>query len=215
MRIVKWVVENQNKVVLACGMILIAAISFAGGILVSDQEKKEPLVLSEGTSKVEPFSLIIKEVKDSSVFLKVDPRATVKVDEKIIKGDEEGNFGFDFSLGEKLTIYNEDNVITFDLNALKQQSEGVVAGEAKKGGENTKQTKETVQSNTQSVSSGSVEPKKEVPQEGQFVGSKNSTKYHLPSCRFAKKIKPENQVWFSSEEEATSKGYKPCGTCIK
>lgn len=212
--IVKRVVENQNKVVLACGMILVAAISFAGGILVNPQEKKEPLVLSEGTSKVEPFSLMINEIKDSSVFFKVDPRATVKVDEEIIKGDGEGNFGFDFKLGEKLTIYNEDNVITFDLNALKQQSEGVVAGEAKKGGEDIKQTTEAARSNT-SVSSGSVEPKKEVSQEGQFVGSKNSTKYHLPSCRFAKNIKPQNQVWFSSLEEAESRGYKPCGTCIK
>jgi len=212
---VKWFKENQNKLVLVCGMILVAAISFAGGILVSNQEKKEPLVLSEGAKKAEPFSLMIKEIKGSSVFLKVDPRATVKVDEKIIKSDEEGNFGFDFSLGEKLTIYNEDNVITLDLNALKQQSEGVVAGEAKKGGENAKQTMETAQSSTQPVSSGSVELKKEVPQEGQFVGSKNSNKYHLPSCRFAKKIKPENQVWFSSKEEAESKGYKPCGTCMK
>ncbi|MDD5627180.1 MAG: Ada metal-binding domain-containing protein [Patescibacteria group bacterium] len=210
--IVKWFQENQNRVALIIGMILVAAISFAGGILVSPQEKKEPLVLSEGTSKVEPFSLMIKEIKGSSVFLKVDPRATVKVDEEIIKGDGEGNFGFDFRSGEKLTIYDEDNVITLDLNALKQQSEGVVAGEAKKGGENTKQTMETVRPN---ISSGSVELKKEVPREGQLVGSKNSTKYHLPSCRFAKNIKPENQVWFSSKEEAESKGYKPCGTCIK
>ncbi len=131
--IVKWFQENQNKAALIIGMILVAAISFAGGILASHQEKKEPLVLSEGTSKVEPFSLIIKEIKGSSVFLKVDPRATVKVDEEIIKGDGEGNFGFDFKSGEKLTVYNEDNVITIDLNTLKQQSEGVVAEEAKKG----------------------------------------------------------------------------------
>jgi hypothetical protein len=48
-----------------------------------------------------------------------------------------------------------------------------------------------------------------------FVGSKNSTKYHLPTCRFAKNIKPENQVCFGSVEEAKAKGYSPCGTCLK
>ncbi len=48
-----------------------------------------------------------------------------------------------------------------------------------------------------------------------FVGSKNSDKYHLPTCQFAKRIKPENQVCFGSKEEAESRGYTPCGSCIK
>lgn len=40
-----------------------------------------------------------------------------------------------------------------------------------------------------------------------FVGSKNSTKYHTPSCRWAKQIKPENRVCFSSVEDAVAQGY--------
>ncbi|MCX6765872.1 MAG: hypothetical protein NT136_02850 [Candidatus Moranbacteria bacterium] len=48
-----------------------------------------------------------------------------------------------------------------------------------------------------------------------FVGSKNSTKYHRPTCQWAKRIKPENTICFKSGEEAKSKGYTPCGTCIK
>jgi len=48
-----------------------------------------------------------------------------------------------------------------------------------------------------------------------LVGSKNSNKYHLPSCTWAKKIKAENRVCFSSEEEAKSKGYQPAGCCFK
>lgn len=48
-----------------------------------------------------------------------------------------------------------------------------------------------------------------------FVGSKNSDKYHLPTCQFAKRIKPENVICFSSEDEAKSKGYTPCSSCIK
>jgi hypothetical protein len=48
-----------------------------------------------------------------------------------------------------------------------------------------------------------------------FVGSKNSNKYHLPSCRWAKQIKPENIVCFSSVEDAVAKGYQPDKNCIK
>ena len=42
-----------------------------------------------------------------------------------------------------------------------------------------------------------------------FVGSKNSNQYHLPTSSYAKRIKPENQVCFSSTSEAQSKGYMP------
>lgn len=46
-----------------------------------------------------------------------------------------------------------------------------------------------------------------------YVGSIGSDKYHDPSCRWAKKILPENEIWFSSKEEAQAAGYSPCGTC--
>jgi len=48
-----------------------------------------------------------------------------------------------------------------------------------------------------------------------YVGSKNSNKYHLPTCSYAKRIKPENLVCFSSQDEAKSKGYVPDKHCIK
>ena len=48
-----------------------------------------------------------------------------------------------------------------------------------------------------------------------YVGSKNSDKYHLPECRWAKQIKPENTICFSSEDEAKSRGYVPDKNCIK
>lgn len=40
-----------------------------------------------------------------------------------------------------------------------------------------------------------------------FVGSKNSRKYHSPSCSYAKRIKPENRVCFSGKEDAEKRGY--------
>jgi len=46
-----------------------------------------------------------------------------------------------------------------------------------------------------------------------FVGSKNSNKYHLPSCAVAKRIKVENRVCFASKEEAEKRGYVP--SCIQ
>lgn len=46
-----------------------------------------------------------------------------------------------------------------------------------------------------------------------FVGSRNSDKYHLPKCSWAKRIKPENRVCFTSAADAESKGYKP--GCVK
>lgn len=42
-----------------------------------------------------------------------------------------------------------------------------------------------------------------------FVGSRNSDKYHLPTCSFAKRIKPENRVCFATKEDAEKRGYKP------
>jgi endonuclease YncB( thermonuclease family) len=40
-----------------------------------------------------------------------------------------------------------------------------------------------------------------------------SDKYHLPNCRWAKRIEPGNLIKFHSVEEARQAGYKPCGVC--
>ncbi|MDP1845243.1 MAG: hypothetical protein Q8L09_00670 [Candidatus Moranbacteria bacterium] len=48
-----------------------------------------------------------------------------------------------------------------------------------------------------------------------YVASKNSNKYHLASCQFATKIKPENKVCFSSAEEAQKRGFQGAKCCIK
>lgn len=46
-----------------------------------------------------------------------------------------------------------------------------------------------------------------------FVGSIKSTKYHYPGCQWAQKIKPENEIWFSSSADARAHGYVPCKVC--
>lgn len=47
-----------------------------------------------------------------------------------------------------------------------------------------------------------------------YVGSKNSDKYHLTTCKWAGNIKSSNKITFNSENQARSRGYSPCGTCI-
>lgn len=46
-----------------------------------------------------------------------------------------------------------------------------------------------------------------------YVGSVNSNVYHYPSCRYAQKIKPDNQVWFENVKGARDSGYEPCKVC--
>lgn len=46
-----------------------------------------------------------------------------------------------------------------------------------------------------------------------YVGSKNSNKYHYPTCRSAQRIKPGNLVTFNSAKDAQAAGYVPCKVC--
>ncbi len=46
-----------------------------------------------------------------------------------------------------------------------------------------------------------------------FVGSVKSNKYHYPSCQWAKKISPQNEIWFTGSADAQAHGYVPCGVC--
>ncbi len=48
---------------------------------------------------------------------------------------------------------------------------------------------------------------------GAYVGSRNGTKYHLPWCSGAKRIKDENKIWFETKEEAERAGYTPAANC--
>ena len=47
----------------------------------------------------------------------------------------------------------------------------------------------------------------------EFWASKNSNKYHYPTCKAAQKIKPQNLIKFNSPEDAKKAGYLPCKIC--
>ncbi len=51
------------------------------------------------------------------------------------------------------------------------------------------------------------------PVETEYVGSKNSDKYHICTGRYAKRIASHNLVCFGSENEAIEVGYVACGVC--
>lgn len=48
---------------------------------------------------------------------------------------------------------------------------------------------------------------------GQYVASKNGTKYHFPWCAGAKSISPLNKIFFNTKEEAEKAGYTPAANC--
>jgi len=48
----------------------------------------------------------------------------------------------------------------------------------------------------------------------QFGGNAKLTIYGTLSCRSGKRMKPENRVFFESEEEVIGLGYRPCGHCM-
>jgi hypothetical protein len=52
-----------------------------------------------------------------------------------------------------------------------------------------------------------------IPTAGKYVASKSGTKYYLPTCSGAKRIKEANKVWFASVEEAQAAGLTPASNC--
>lgn len=48
---------------------------------------------------------------------------------------------------------------------------------------------------------------------GEYVASKNGSRYYLPWCSGVKKISESNKVWFNSKKEAESKGYSHATNC--
>lgn len=46
---------------------------------------------------------------------------------------------------------------------------------------------------------------------GEYIGNKNSKKFHLPSCKNLPAEK--NRVFFGSRQEAVDAGFDPCGNC--
>jgi len=57
------------------------------------------------------------------------------------------------------------------------------------------------------------QPADSTPAEYKYVASKNSKVFHLPGCRFAKRISPENLTGYKSRDEAVRAGKRACKLC--
>jgi len=47
-----------------------------------------------------------------------------------------------------------------------------------------------------------------------YVGSRKSYRFHIPSCRYARRISPANRVLFDTLRRAFWHGYSPCAQCL-
>lgn len=56
-------------------------------------------------------------------------------------------------------------------------------------------------------------PKPTAAVQADYVGNRNSMKFHSDDCRYAAQVKAENRIAFDSAEQALIAGYTPCGAC--
>jgi hypothetical protein len=61
--------------------------------------------------------------------------------------------------------------------------------------------------------SAAVSPEPQPEPEVVYVGSKTSNKYHYPTCKWAKTIRPSHLIKFKSVAEAQAHHYIPCPVC--
>jgi micrococcal nuclease len=49
--------------------------------------------------------------------------------------------------------------------------------------------------------------------EAKYVASKKSKVFHVPNCRYSRRISPSNLITFSTRDEAIKSGRRPCKVC--
>ena len=64
-----------------------------------------------------------------------------------------------------------------------------------------------------STTKAATEPQAPTNKPVAVVGSKSGTKYHLPTCSGAKRIKPENLISFETIAAAEAAGYTAAANC--
>ncbi len=116
----------------------------------------------------------------------------------------------DFMAANKSPIVLEEGASVADAAPLASSASSPQnvksAASAKKQSVSTAgQTKPIVQ--TSATSAPAMQPL------GGYVASKSGTKYYLPWCGAAKKIKEENKVWFATKADAEKAGYTPASNC--
>lgn len=73
----------------------------------------------------------------------------------------------------------------------------------------TAQTIQTVQTSTKSP----LTQTSQTGARGEYVASKNGTKYYLPNCSGVKRIAEANKIWFATKADAEARGLTPAANC--
>lgn len=120
-------------------------------------------------------------------------------------------FGSGWQLGKIMSPYYAASPIVFEEKTCPDYQNGNPAAfEALKEEGIAQRQPATKTAETSPSSAPQVAgAKEETATKQRFVGSVNSDLYHDISCSSADRIKPANQVWFESIEEAETAGYSP------
>ena len=112
------------------------------------------------------------------------------------------------TVAETTSSISTTSVIITSTETMTTSAESTTTTEQSTTTQETTTTEETttIESTDECVNLG-------CPEGTQFVGSKNSDKYHYCNCTWAKKIKTENLLCFQGVEEAKADGYVPCKVC--
>jgi hypothetical protein len=187
--------NHQDKFILTIGFILVCAISFAAG-RISVISKSEPLEIDESNILENTNSKEdIKAEEPKEENKDTTPISKKEENEGVFVGNIENNKFYPFN-SEEVGNIPEDNKMWFDSKEEAEEQGYVMTNT------NTK-TIESEKTNTDS----NKDIKSENSETCQYVGSKNSDKYHLPDSGSAKRIKEENKVCFKSKEDAEGQGY--------
>lgn len=71
----------------------------------------------------------------------------------------------------------------------------------------------TEPSSDPTYSAGGTEYQNQSVSETQYVGNKNSGKFHYSFCSSVENMSEKNRVFFAGRNEALKEGYEPCGAC--
>ncbi|MDD5086502.1 MAG: hypothetical protein PHV16_01990 [Candidatus Nanoarchaeia archaeon] len=107
---------------------------------------------------------------------------------------------------ERLEEVNEDKILEY-RNEILREAEELAKAEVKIKEEISYRKDEADKAEARITK----KPKKKIQI---YVSSRKGEKYHVPNCRWAKKILPKRKLTFESREQAESEGLKPC-ECVK
>jgi hypothetical protein len=155
----------------------------------------------------------------------------VRLDLLDAQGHRRSTLGLGAEVAPGLVFYDQDQRVRAELN-LGPDGEPKFTVRDQRGKETRKEPKSPGDSTQQQPPAGTgpgpeagalpsppaapaeaVAPKPEAEAEVEFVGFKNSNKYHYPTCKWARTKYPAQLIKFKSAAEAQEHHYIPCPLC--